>query len=72
MPRILQKTIGASIAVHFDEADLVDEQPWRRARRDGDIENIAIFRRLRQNRGERLRQQLQPGDFGGANIDAGG
>ena len=70
--RILEKAIGPPVAIHLDEADLVDEQSRALRGRNANVENIAIARHLRQNRRQSLAEHLHPGDLGGARIGNGG
>jgi hypothetical protein len=51
-PRVLQEAVGAAVAAHRDMADRVDPQAWLQARRDGEVEQVDIGRRLGEDRRE--------------------
>ena len=66
---ILHETIDALVASHHDMGDHVDPQPRRLALADAAIEQIDLFRNLREQRIERLVENFQPGHFGIAQVD---
>ena len=66
---VLHKAIDALVAAHRDMRDHVDPQPRVLALADAAIEQIDLIRNLREQRIERLVQDLQPRHFGVAQID---
>ena len=70
---VLHETVDALVASHQHVRDHVDPQPRRFALADAAIEQVDLIRNLREQRIERLVQDLKPRHFGIAQIndDAG-
>ena len=67
--RVLHEAVDALVAAHQDMRDDVDPQPRRLALADAAVEQIDIGGHLREQRIQRLVQDLEPRDFGVAQID---
>jgi hypothetical protein len=63
-----KKAVEAAIAAHLDKADHIDEQTRMLGRHERDIEEIAIFRHLCEDRLQLLFKHFEPGDFGAAQF----
>ena len=68
-PRILHEAVDALVTPHQHMCDHVDPQPRRLALADAAIEQVDVFWHLSKQRIERLVQDLEPGDFGIAQLD---
>src|SRR5229473_7499878 len=68
-PGILDKTVDALVASHHDMRNHVDPKPRRVALADAAIEQIDLFRNLREQRVERLVQNFEPGHLGVTQVD---
>ena len=66
---VLHEAIDALVAAHQHMRDHVDPQPRRFALADAAIEQVDLFGDLREQRIERLVQNLEPRDFGVAQFD---
>ena len=66
---ILHKAVDALVASHHDMGDHVDPQPRRVALADAAIEQIDLFRNLREQRVERLVQDFEPRHLGVTQVD---
>ncbi len=66
---VVQEAVAALVAAHGDMRHRVDPQPRRLAATDAAIEQIDVGRNFREQRIERLVQQLEPRHFGVAQVD---
>ena len=66
---VLHETVHALVASHQDVRDHVDPQPRRFALADAAIEQVDLFRHLREQRIERLVQDFEPRHLRVAQID---
>ena len=66
---ILHEAVDALVAAHQHMRDHVDPQPRRLALADATIEQVDLFGDLREQRIERLVQDLEPGHLGIAQFD---
>ena len=66
---VLNEAVDALVASHQDMRDDVDPQPRRLALADAAVEQVDMIRHLREQRIQRLVQNLQPRDLGVAQID---
>ncbi len=66
---ILHEAVDALVASHHDMGDDIDPQPRRFALADAAIEQVDLFRDLREQRVERLVENFQPRHLGVAQVD---
>ena len=66
---VLHEAVDPLVASHQDVRDDVNPQPRRFALADAAIEQVDLFRHLREQRIERLVQDFQPGDLGIPQFD---
>ena len=66
---VLHEAVDALVAPHHDMRDHVDPQPRRLALADAAIEQVDLLGHLREQRIERLVEDLEPRDLGIAQFD---